>query len=192
MAKIITRERHLTATRPETARIRELAQTQLSPIINEMIAAGPLRPGWLRKHFYYYSLAIVGFLREPFLAVPTVSSIRWVSINKRRRLLFLSSYHNTTDFYVREFLTGSTPVGVNFIFSNGQGFPNAPYLYQQGIRADPEGYMDVIHTYQGITDFWYAHDPDLTSDVINKNRNIRLGLFGTMNESKSQKWLELF
>jgi hypothetical protein len=67
MAKIITREREITATRPETAHIRALAQTQLSPVINEMIAAGPLRPGWLRKHFYYYSLAIVGFLREPFL-----------------------------------------------------------------------------------------------------------------------------
>jgi len=124
--------------------------------------------------------------------VPTVSSIRWLVIDKKRRLVFLSNFTNTTDFYVRDFLdTRSTAQGINFMFTNGFWFPDARFLYKGGILDDPEGYMNAVHTGQQVTDFFYAHEPMLTQDIIHKFRNIRNGLFSKMTEEEAAQWLKL-
>jgi hypothetical protein len=187
----ISRHRHLTAARPPDAYVRKIAATQLRPIINEMTAAAPLKKGRLRRLFYSTALGVINFARNHLMNVPTVSSIRWLTIDKRKRLVFLSNYSNTTDFYVREFLTGNTPRGVNFMFTNGAGFPDAELLQKGGISDDPEGYMNVIHTHQHVTDLWYSHDYNLTVDQIIRNRKIRNGLFKKMNEEKASIWLKL-
>ena len=64
-------------------------------------------------------------------------------------------------------------------------------LIKGGITDHPEGYMNAVHTGQHVTDLWYAHEPNLTADIINKNREIRNGLFKQMTEEKAKKWLKL-
>lgn len=123
--------------------------------------------------------------------VPTVSNIRWLAIDGRKRLLFTSIYSNTTDFYVREFLTGDTPRGVNFMFTHGMGFPDAQYLFKGGIREDPEGYMNAVHSGQHLTDLFYAHEKDLTAEIICQNRKMRNGLFQPMTEQEAAIWLKM-
>lgn len=188
----ITRKKNITAPRPANTHIRAVAATQLRPVLNEMTAAAPLKQGRLRKYFYAASLRVVHFLGNLFMNVPTVSSIRWLVVNDKKRLLFLSNFTNTTDFYVRDFLNGGTPRGVNFIFSNGMGFPDSRFMFLDGISKDPEGYMNAVHTGQQPTDLWYAHEPHLTVDMINKNRKIRNGLFKKMNNPEAVEWLKLF
>ncbi|RYZ54315.1 MAG: hypothetical protein EOP49_05465 [Sphingobacteriales bacterium] len=188
----IIRKKQLTAARPPDQKVQAAAASQLRPVINEMTAAAPLKPGFLRRHFYWLALRLVNFGRSQLMNVPTVSSLRWLSIDNKKRLLFLSNYSNTTDFYVREFLTGNTPRGVNFMFSNGCGFPDAEHMTKGGISRDPEGYMHVIHHHQHITDLWYAHDYEITIDQIKRNRKIRNGLFKNMNEKEAKRWLKLF
>jgi len=187
----ITSKKFPTAPRPDDSLVRSLAASQLRPVINEMTAAAPLKDGRTRRYFYAIALAIIAKALRAKLEVPTVSNIRWLVINRRRRLLFLSTYTNTTDFYVRDFLTGSTWMGVNFMFTNGYGFPDAKYLFIDGITKDPEGYMNVIHTHQHITHLWYAHDYNVTADIIKRNSKIRNGLFKPMTENETREWLML-
>lgn len=187
----ITRCPNETACRPNDRRARRMASTQLRPILNEMIAAAPLKRGKTRRFFYHYALRVVNFLAGTFMNVPTVSNIRWLAIDGRKRLLFTSIYSNTTDFYVREFLTGDTPRGVNFMFTHGMGFPDAQYLFKGGIREDPEGYMNAVHSGQHLTDLFYAHEKDLTAEIICQNRKMRNGLFQPMTEQEAAIWLKM-
>jgi len=177
--------------RPEDKKVRAIAATQLNPIINGMTAAAPLKDGLVRRYFYYYTLKIIGLIAHIKVKVPTVSSIRWLSIDNKKRLLFLSNYSNTTDFYVRDFLIGKTPIGVNFMFSNGKHFPDAKFSYKGGIRDQPENYMNAVHTGQHVMDLWYTHDNSLTVDMINRNRTIRKGLIKKMNDDEAREWLRL-
>jgi hypothetical protein len=187
----ITRNKYPTAPRPDDSLVRTLAATQLRPVLNEMTAAAPLKTGMVRMFFYSLALRLIANIGKSRLEVPTVSNIRWLVVNNKRRLLFLSTYSNTTDFYVREFLTSSTSKGVNFMFTNGFGFPDAKFLIGGGITDDPEGYMNVIHTHQQVTQIWYAHDDSITVDIIRKNAKIRNGLFREMDEGQAQNWLML-
>jgi hypothetical protein len=187
----LARSKHVTAARPPDANVRQVTATQLRPIINEMTAAAPLKKGMLRRAFYSAALRAINLHSCYLMKVPTVSSLRWLSIDKSKRLLFLSNYSNTTDFYVREFLNGKTPRGVNFMFTHGEGFPDAKLLFKGGITDDPEGYMNVIHTHQHPTDLWYMHDYNLTIDQILRNRKIRNGLFKDMSEKEANSWLKL-
>lgn len=188
---LIARDNNPTASRPDDAYVRKIAASQLHPILNEMTAAVPLKPGKLRKWFYATALRFLGIFRNS-LPVPTVSSIRWLVIDKKRRLVFLSNYSNTTDFYVRDFLNSkSTYQGINFMFTNGTLFPDADLLFLGGISKDPEGYMNAVHKGQHVTDFWYRHEPTLTQDIIHKFRLIRNGLFKEMNEAEAAQWLKL-
>jgi hypothetical protein len=181
-----------TATRPPDSRLRMLAATQLNPVLNEMTAAAPLKKGFLRPTFYALVLRVLGLISAVTSKVPTVSNIRWLVIDNKKRLLFLSCFSNTTDFYVRDFLVGKTAKGVNFMFTHGKGFPDARWLFKtKGIIKDPEGYMHAVHTGQHITKFWYSHEKLLTADIINKNRKIRNGLFKWMTEEDAREWLKL-
>jgi hypothetical protein len=181
-----------TAKRPPDSQVQELAVTQLKPVLNEMTAAAPLKKGFLRPFLYASILRILGLVGPIILNIPTVSNIRWLVIDNKKRLLFLSCFSNTTDFYVRDFLVGKTARGVNFMFTHGQGFPDARWLFRsEGIIKDPEGYMHAVHTGQQSTQFWYAHEKQLTADIINKNRKIRNGLFKWMTEEETSEWLQL-
>jgi hypothetical protein len=181
-----------TAQRPPDSRVQQLAATQLKPVLNEMTAAAPLKAGFLRPFLYASLLRILGMVGPILLNIPTVSNIRWLVIDNKKRLLFLSCYSNTTDFYVRDFLVGDTAKGVNFMFTHGQGFPDARWLFRsKGIIKDPEGYMHAVHTGQCVTQFWYAHEKHLTADIIKKNREIRNGLFKWMTEEEASEWLKL-
>ncbi len=192
IALYITRKKHRPAPMLDNEHLRELAASQLHPVLNEMTAAAPLKEGRLRRHFYATALKLINFGNSYLMKVPTVSSLRWFLINNKKRLVFLSNYTNTTDFYVRDFLNSKgTRRGINFMFTNGVGFPDAKLLAWEGIGKDPEGYMNAVHSGQHIADLWYAHHLTLTSDIINKNRKIRNGLFKNMTECDAKKWLKL-
>ena len=186
----INKGKNAPATRPDDARVRDITATQLNPVVNGMTAAAPLKKGRVRRYFYFFALKLIGLFYRA--KVPTVSSIRWLSIDNKKRLLFLSNYSNTTDFYVRDFLIGSTPIGVNFMFSNGEGFPDATLSFLGGIRKYPEEYMNAVHTGQHVMDLWYTHESELAVDMINRNRTIRNGLVKRMDEDEATEWLRLF
>jgi len=177
--------------RPPDSKVKEIAATQLNPVVNGMTAAAPLKGGFVRRYFYFFVLKLVGLVAHIIVKVPTVSSIRWLSVDHKRRLLFLSNYSNTTDFYVRDFLVGGTPKGVNFMFSNGEHFPDAKLSYLGGISEHPERYMNAVHTGQHVMDLWYTHENSLTVDMINRNRAIRKGLVKRMNDDEAREWLRL-
>jgi hypothetical protein len=185
------KRRYMAAERASDSRLRILASTQLNPVINEMTAAGPLKKGRFRRILYDFLLMLI----NEFVVgatIQTVRSARWFTTNQKRRLVFLSNFTNTTDFYIRDFLNGKTPVGINFMFNNGQGFPDSSFIFYKGIKKDPEGYIHAVHQGQQMTSFWYAHEKKLTVDIILKNREIRKGLFKKMNDANAQKWLRLF
>jgi hypothetical protein len=179
------------AQQPSDERLQELAATQLNPVLNEMTASAPLKAGFLRPYFYALALRILGSIGPALLKIPTVSNIRWLVIDNKKRLVFLSCFSNTTDFYVRDFIIGNTARGLNFMFTHGEGFPKSLFTWWQGILSQPEEFMHAVHKGQQATGLWYAHEPNLTADIINKNRKIRNGLFKEMMEDEAGKWLKL-
>ena len=179
------------AEKPSDEWLRKLAATQVNPVLNEMTACAPLKPGFLRPYFYALALRILGSIAPLLLKIPTVSNIRWLVIDNKKRLLFLSCFSNTTDFYVRDFIIGDTARGVNFMFSHGEGFPKALFTFLGGILKKPEEFMDAVHAGQQPTGLWYAHEKNCTAEVINKNRKIRNGLFKKMSEEEAREWLKL-
>ncbi|MFT3703544.1 MAG: hypothetical protein QM802_14370 [Agriterribacter sp.] len=187
---LIARDKNLTAERQPDEKIRFQAASQLHPVVNEMTAAGHLKKGKLRRLYYSFILRLLAFIYAGS-GVPTVSTIRWLATDNKKRMVFLSNYVNTTDFYVRDFLNGITPIGVNLLFSSAFGFPDAKLLFIKGIGYQPEGYMNAVHYGQVVTDLWYAHDPNLTVDIINRNRKLRNGLFKKMSEYEAARWLKL-
>ncbi len=188
----LSTKKHPVAPRIPDSRLRSIEATQLNPILNEMTAAGPLKPERIRRYFFRFMLHAVGLVFAPLIKIPTVSTIRWTLVNNSKRLVFLSNYANTTDFYVRDFLVGKSPQGINFMFSHGQGFPTSDFLFRKGITAYPEGYMNAVHNGQQVTRLWYAHDKNITADIIKKNHAIRTGLFQPMTETEATAWLHLF
>ncbi len=181
-----------TAKRIENAKMRRVETPQLHPVLNTMIATGPIKRGRVRRWFYSLVLKVVKFFPKRFLSgIPTINNIRWLVSDNDKRLIFLSTYSNTAGAYVRDFLNGSIPSGVNFMFNHGQGFPDTQGLYKGGIVNDPEGYMQAVYAGQQVIDFWYAHHPNSTSDLTNKYHQIRVGLLKDMNECESTKWLNL-
>jgi hypothetical protein len=183
--------RHQPAQQPSDERLQELAATQLNPVLNEMTASAPLKAGFLRPYFYALALRILGSIGPALLKIPTVSNIRWLVIDNKKRLVFLSCFSNTTDFYVRDFIIGNTARGLNFMFTHGEGFPKSLFTWWQGILSQPEEFMHAVHKGQQVTGLWYAHEPNLTADIINKNRKIRNGLFKKMMEDEASNWLKL-
>lgn len=180
------------AEKPANERLKELCRSQNHPVINELTVAGPLKKGWGRKWVLIIILRLISSIRF-HLSIATIATARWIATDNGKRLVFISNFANRSDSYVRDFVdSGKSARKINIIFSHGTGYPKTEGFTKEGASSNPEGFMNVFHHNQHVTQFWYSPYLNLSVDNINNNRKIRMGLFGDLRKTgEIQQWLSL-
>ncbi len=118
--------------------------------------------------------------------VPDIHFLRWIIIDKGRRLLFLDSYHGSWENYLSAFVDGFVVKGMNAIWSHtyvkskivpgNVGFPLTACLLWRGAR-DERPFKEIVRTSQQETLVWYSAYPSLSGINIITNSAIRDALF---------------
>ena len=72
--------KHHVAERLPDKVLRDINESQLHPVINEITLAGPMRKGAIRGIAFYLIIRLANMLKFA-LVIPTVVSARWISMN---------------------------------------------------------------------------------------------------------------
>lgn len=181
------------APRQPDGKVKLLEQTQLNPVINEMIVAGPIKLGFWRPLFLRVALWIVArYVTTAKITIPTVATARWLAIDGGKRLVFVSNFTNMAEGYVRDFIDiRNGALRINLVFGWGHGYPKTLFSIGKGAAADSNGFIHVVHMQQRVTDFWYCPYKDLSIDNITRNRKLREELFDDKEKEQAQQWLRL-
>lgn len=179
-------------TRAVTVREDHQVQNQLSHVVE-------IKPGWIRRLTLAALLPMLYFgarriyNQGSLFGVSTLHFVRWVKIDRGRRLMFLTNYDGSMIRYVADFVNKSweIPSALTAIWSNTLGFPRSRWLIFAGARDAPR-FTAFLREHQVETQVWYsAYKGDTTGNIIN-NARIRRGLVGDLHEESTQEWLRRF
>lgn len=178
---------------PDDALIQTLAAQEDHGVQNPYIAAGFLKPGLFRRLTGSVVLWGTDFLtRHVFnhadlIGVKTIHFARWVFIDQKRRLVFISNYDGSLENYMDDFID-KIAWALNIVFSNGVDYPRTSWLILEGAQNE-QVFKRFNLTHQLVTPFWYAAYQGLTALNIENNAQIRAGLFGAMDDAAARAWL---
>ncbi|MBI2767907.1 MAG: hypothetical protein HYX53_18620 [Chloroflexi bacterium] len=189
------RERSDSARRltPSDAHIAELAAVEDLLPQNQFTAVGDLKPGAFRLYTAVAVLWLVNFgARHIFnhanlAGVKTIHAARWVFLDGRRRMVFVSNYDGSLENYMDDFID-KVSWGLNAVFSNGVDYPRTNWLIRDGAK-DEQAFKSHIRSRQAPTQVWYTAYGHLTALNIENNARIRAGLSGPMDEAAAVAWL---
>jgi hypothetical protein len=123
--------------------------------------------------------------------VTTIHFARWVFLDDRRRVIFISNYDGALESYMDDFIN-KVAFGLNVVFSNGIGYPRTDWLLLEGAK-DEQRFKDFLRRHQMPTQAWYNAHPGLTALDRRRNALIREGLEkSSMTDSEVREWLQLF
>lgn len=183
--------------RPRDDRIERLEADEDFGAQNQFSAVGEVQAGWFRLALVSVALRLLQLaathvFNDGRLAdIVTIHFARWVLIDERKRLYFMSNYDGSADSYQDDFIE-RVAFGLNLVFSNGKGWPRTKYLVFKG-ASDEQSFKAYYRDHQVETQVWYraaAYD-GLTAVNVGRNAKIRAGLSGTMNADQAQAWLRL-
>lgn len=163
---------------------------------NHMISITQRKPGWLRSFtsglvFWVIGLAATRYFKPGFLSdIGTIHFARWVTVPGTDDLLFMSNYGGSWESYLEDFITKAHE-GLTGVWSNTVGFPKTENLFQLG-ATDGDRFKRYARHSMVPTRFWYSAYPDITTDNVRTNAEIRSGLSGIMTEDEAINWLSLF
>ncbi len=179
------------ADRPEDSIVKEVSNAQTFPLINTMSISGGLKKGKMRPLFFYVALKIVIFFKV-FLNIPTVYTARWMTIDKGKRLVFLSNFTNFSESYVRDFIDNKKSASkINLLFGQGNGYPPTKWFFGRGAIENPTAFVYDVMKNHHITTLWYCPYQHIGIENIKNNCKIYKGLHGTKNEQETTDWLQL-
>jgi cytochrome P450/deferrochelatase/peroxidase EfeB len=155
------------------------------------IKAGPVRRLALRLVFAVVWFAVVSFFRRGYLSdIGTIHFARWFSPKGTRKLFFFSNYDGSWESYLEDFIT-LAHAGLTAVWSNTLDFPKTNNLFFNGAE-DGDRFKRWARRQQIPTQFWFTAYPDLTTDRIRTNAEIRYGLATARSESLARAWMDLF
>ena len=163
---------------------------------NHMISITHRKPGWVswftsRLAFWVVGLAATKYFKPGFLSdIGTIHFARWVTVPDTGDVLFMSNYGGSWESYLEDFITKAHE-GLTAVWSNTVGFPKTENLFQLG-ATDGDRFKRFARHSMIPTRFWYSAYPDVTTDNIRANADIRAGLSGVMTEDEAINWLSLF
>jgi hypothetical protein len=162
---------------------------------NQFSAVGNIKPGTFRLRFLKKTLWMINrvsryvFNKGKLATIPSIHFARWVFLDNHKRLIFISNYDGTSDQYLTDFVN-KQPAPMSAIFCHMMDFPKTKWLVLEGAR-DMKGFVAWARKKQIPSQVWYSAYKDLTVKNIIANTNVRVGLYGSMNEKKAQQWLNL-
>jgi deferrochelatase/peroxidase EfeB len=163
---------------------------------NHMISITHRKPGWVRWFtsrfaFWVVGLAATKYFKPGYLSdIGTIHFARWVTVPETGDVLFMSNYGGSWESYLEDFITKAHE-GLTAVWSNTVGFPKTENLFQLG-ATDGDRFKRFARHSMIPTRFWYSAYPDVTTDNIRANADIRAGLSGVMTEDEAINWLSLF
>jgi hypothetical protein len=131
---------------------------------------------------HYYNRGDLG-------GVPIIHFLRFIFIDDYRRAFFISTYDGSLESYVDD-LIDLVLWGLNAIFGQGVGYPKTSWLFFEGAR-DEQAFKDFMRVQQVPTSVFYSAYPQLSTANIVNNSRIRAGLYGSMSEAETARWLQL-
>jgi len=148
-------------------------------LFRQIIAATVLRATeWTCRHY---------FVEGKLSGLSTIHFARWVRIDGKHRMFFVSNYDGSLESYQNDFIDKAAS-GLNAIFSSGDGFPYTRFLFMDGIR-DEQAYKRFLPTRQVLNQVWYSAYPELSVINVNNNAKIRQGLFDPLSTEETRRWL---
>jgi hypothetical protein len=184
------------APRPDAARIAMLATTEDHDVTNPYLVLGSLKPGLFRRWNAIFLLWLLDyFARHVYVGgslgrVRTIHFARFVFVDGRRRMFFISNYDGTLESYMDDFIN-KVGWGLNLIFGNGLGYPRTRWVFDGGAKLEQK-FKYYVRRHQMPTSVWYKAYPGLTVYDLIRNTLIRQGLErSAMTAAEVGRWLEL-
>jgi hypothetical protein len=182
--------------RPAAALLHELQSLEDLDVSNQYTALGSAKPGAFRGALMTGVLAAIQFscrhvFTRGFLArVQSIHFARWVFVDGKQRVMFVSNYDGGHQAYMDDFINKAA-FGLNVVFSNGVGWPHTEWLLTKGARR--EHYFKYFQRrHQLPTQVWYKAYPGLTLIDLTRNARIRQGLeMAHPSDAEVLAWLKL-
>jgi hypothetical protein len=182
--------------RPDPARIAMLAATEDHDVTNPYLVFGSLKPGLFRRLNAMFLLWLLDYFARHIYTggnlgrVRTIHFARFVFLDGRQRMLFISNYDGTLEAYMDDFVN-KVGWGLNIMFSNGLGYPRTEWVLQGGAKQEQK-FKYYVRRHQMPTAVWYKAYPGLTVFDLARNRLLREGLERpVMTDAEIVEWLGL-
>jgi hypothetical protein len=182
--------------RADPAASAELALLEDHDVTNQFSAMGSLKPGLVRLWTTRFVLLIIDYAarhiytRGRLARVRTIHFARWVFLDQRQRIIFLSNYDGSLESYMDDFIN-RVGFGLNLVFSNGIGYPRTNWLILNG-SGDERKFNEFLRRHQIPTQVWYKAYPGLTAVDLERNVRIRQGLEApSLSDREAREWVAL-
>jgi len=180
-----------------------LRRSEINAPQNQFSVLGFIKPGLFRYATLRTILAVADFVVHHFFrngdlgtvrlinlhGVDTIHFANWIVVDQGRRVLFLSNYDFNLEDYMNDFIN-KVAWGLNLIFGHGINYPRTDWMVFGGAR-DEQVYKAVLRKYQIRTQVWFCAYPDLSAITIQKNAQLRAGLFAELDPAGERAWLAL-
>jgi hypothetical protein len=184
------------APRPGSDHEAALAQIEDYDVTNQFSVMGGIKPGLFRCCTLSFLLWLANytarhiFVRGHLGRVSTIHFARWVFIDGRKRLVFVSNYDGSLDSYMEDFIN-KVGWGLNLIFSNGISYPSTNWLVLEGSKNEQK-FKYCLRRHQLPTQVWYNAHPGLSAFDLKRNGLIRVGIErDDMRDSELRQWVAL-
>jgi hypothetical protein len=185
------------APRVDAEHANLLASIEDWDVTNQFSAMGSLKPGPFRLSTIRFVLAVIDYTAKHIFnrgrlgRVTTIHFARWVFLDNKRRVIFISNYDGSLESYMDDFIN-KVAFGLNVVFSNGVGYPQTNWLILDGAK-DEQNFKNYLRRHQMPTQVWYNAHSGLTARDRQRNALIREGLEqASMTDSETREWLQLF
>ena len=180
--------------RVEQSHSDALALIEDHDVTNQFSALGGVKPGVVRLWTLSFVLLIIDYAarhlytRGRLARVRTIHFARWVWLDNRRRVIFLSNYDGSLESYMDDFIN-KVGFGLNVVFGNGMGYPRTNWLLIDGCK-DERKFKEYLRRHQLPTQVWYKAYPGLTAVDLERNARIREGIESrAMSEAEAREWI---
>jgi hypothetical protein len=174
--------------------LREMAQREDWIPQNHMGSIVLIKPGLLRMMLITTGHRGLGLLlriiaRNGYLgSMRTIHFAHWAMVNNKSRLMFHSNFDQTWESYLDDFIE-KAHAGLTLAWSCGIGFPPSRFLIFDGASHGSQFKEWARHS-MSVSRFWYSAYKDLTTEQIERNFRIALGLRKTkLSEKEAGQWI---
>jgi hypothetical protein len=183
-------------SRPPAESVAKLAVLEDHDVTNQFSAMGTLKPGPLRLLTTRLVLWLIDwtarhiYTKGRLARVRSIHFARWVFLDNRKRVIFLSNYDGSVESYMDDFIN-KVGFGLNVVFGNGIGYPRVRWLLLDGCH-DERKFKDYLRRHQMPTQVWYKAYPGLTAIDLERNARLRQGLdASSLSERAAREWMAL-
>ena len=182
--------------RTSPAHVAALAAVEDHDVTNSFSAMGSLKGGLVRRWATVGLLWAIDFAarhvftRGRLARVRTIHFARWIFLDGKKRVMFLSNYDDSLESYMDDFIN-KVGFGLNLSFCHGLGYPQTRWLIFEG-SGDERKFKEYLRRHQLPTQVWYKAYPGVTAVDLERHGRVRIGLeFASLGGHEAAEWVEL-